>query len=370
MRFSLLATLASLAFTYAKSSEENINDPWSFNVGSGQYADWMQRIKDNTPLSSLSIPGTHNSMTDKLDNGLLRGQDTPLAQQLTGGIRYIDITLQNTDNNLLVYHGTSKTGYNFEEVLTTIYNFLDDHCREAVIIRIQKSTLLNGSQAFTDLLRGYLNPGTPIGNRAAQYVYNRGTPASTTLPTLGDLRGKLFILQDFDTKPSGVFGFPWSSPLISNHHFKFGVGKLLVGAKWHTVRKHIEGLSRKSAETLYITDMTVSVGSKPISIATGDEKNPGMNGRLGIFLKDTKGGDSNEFLFGFRRARLGVISMDFPGKNLVEQILKFNKFYEEISTAEGYSQQPPPSPGYSDSNASPNTNSYPNPTTAPAPTQY
>ncbi|KAL1885329.1 hypothetical protein Cpir12675_007002 [Ceratocystis pirilliformis] len=359
MRFSLLAALASLAFTHA-GNFNNVDDPWSFDVGSGQYADWMDLIKDDTPLSSLSIPGTHNSMTDKLDNSLLQGQNTPLAQQLTGGIRYIDVSLQNTDKNLLVYHGNSKTGYNFEEVLTTIYDFLDQHRREAVIIRIQKSTLLNRSQTFTDLLRGYLGPGTPIGDRAARYVYDRGTPARTTLPTLGEVRGKLFILQDFDTQPSGVFGFPWSSPLISNHHFKFGVGKLLVGAKWNTVKKHIEGLSGKSAETLYITDMTVSVGSKPISIAAGDKSDPGMNGRLGSFLKETKRGNSNDFVFGFKRARLGVISMDFPGKDLVEQILKFNKFYEVIPTADGYSQPPPP-PNYSGSNASPNTNTNSNP---------
>ncbi|KAL1890358.1 hypothetical protein Cpir12675_005434 [Ceratocystis pirilliformis] len=360
MRFSLLAALASLAFTHA-GNFKNVDDPWSFDVGSGQYADWMGPIKDDTPLSSLSIPGTHNSMTDKLDNSLLQGQNTPLAQQLTGGIRYIDISLQNTDKNLLVYHGNSKTGYNFEEVLTTIYDFLDQHCREAVIIRIQKSSLLNRSRSFTELLREYLSPGTPIGGRAARYVYNSGTSASTTLPTLGEIRGKLFILQDFDSKPSGVFGFPWSSSLISNHHFKFGVGNMLVGAKWHTVKNHIEGISGKSAETLYITDMTVSVGSKPINIAAGDKADPGMNGRLGSFLKATRRGSDNDFVFGFKRARLGVISMDFPGKDLVEQILKFNKFYEVIPTAEGYSQLPPP-PDYSVSNASPNTNSNPSPT--------
>ncbi|KAL2886708.1 1-phosphatidylinositol phosphodiesterase [Ceratocystis lukuohia] len=355
MRFSVLATLASLAFTYAQDSE-NV-DSWSLDVGSGQYADWMANIKDDTPLSSLSIPGTHNSMTDKLDNSFLKSQNTHLAQQLTGGIRYIDITLQNTDKNLFVYHGNTNTGYNFEEVLTTIYNFLDEHCREAVIIRIQKSSWLNRSRSFTELLREYLSPGTPIGERASKYVYNLGNPASTTLPTLKDIRGKLFILQDFDSKPSGIFGFPWSSSLISNHHFKFGVGNLLVGAKWHTVKKHIEGLAEKSAETLYITDMTVSVGSKPIKIAVGDKADPGMNGRLGNFLKAAKRGDSNDFFFGFKRIRLGVISMDFPGKNLVEQILKFNKFYETIPTVEeGYSQPPPPS-DYSGSNANSNPSS-------------
>ncbi|PHH49971.1 hypothetical protein CFIMG_007561RA00001 [Ceratocystis fimbriata CBS 114723] len=47
----------------------------------------MGPIGDSTPLSSLSIPDTHNYMTGKLENRLLQGQNTPLAQELTGGLR-------------------------------------------------------------------------------------------------------------------------------------------------------------------------------------------------------------------------------------------------------------------------------------------
>ncbi|KAL1899330.1 hypothetical protein Cpir12675_001528 [Ceratocystis pirilliformis] len=321
-----------LALTQA-GSYNNIDDPWSFDVSDGPYADWMYYIADNTPLSSLSIPGTHNSMTYNMDNYFLEGQNAPLDKQLAGGIRYIDITCLPVGDKLMVYHGLLETGYSLEDALTVVYDFLYQHPREAVILRLQRSTSLEKTQVFTDLLRKYLSSETPIGSRAAQYVYHRGGAETTTLPTLGEIRGKLFILQDFDSKPKGVFGLPWSSSLISSYHCKIGLGKLLVRVKWFVLRNYIGSLSGKSPKKLYITDITVSFGSKPIDVAVGDRADAGINSYLGSYLEAVTMNQLGDFILNGKRARIGVISMDFPGHKLVEQILKFNKIYQVMPLA-------------------------------------
>ncbi|KAL2884831.1 1-phosphatidylinositol phosphodiesterase [Ceratocystis lukuohia] len=224
MRFSLLAILPSLALSHAGSYHDTY-DLWSFDVSDGPYADWMYHIADNTPLSSLSIPGTQSSMTDKLEKENLQTQSTPLAMQLTGGIRYIDISLQNGNDILLVTHRKAFTGYRLDDVLTTIYDFLDQHPHETVVLHIKMGNPLDKSQIFTELLTGYLSPGTPIGNRAAQHVYSKGPDGIITIPTLGEVRGKILILQDFNSDSYGQFGLPWSSPLISSHYFNFEAAK-------------------------------------------------------------------------------------------------------------------------------------------------
>ncbi|KAL2885119.1 1-phosphatidylinositol phosphodiesterase [Ceratocystis lukuohia] len=329
MRFSLLANIAFLALTHA-GSYNHVDDPWSFDVNDGSYADWMYYIADNTPLSSLSIPGTHNSMTYNMDNYYLEGQNVPLAKQLAGGIRYLDITCLPVGDKLMVYHGLHETGYSLEDALAPIYNFLHRHPHEAVILRLQRSSSLERTKVFTDLLRKYLTPETVIGSYADKYVYNRGGAKITTLPTLGEIRGKLFILQDFGSKPSGVFGLPWSSPLISSYHCKLGIGKLLVGVKWLVLKSYIRSLSGRSSKKLYITDVTVSFGSRPIDVAAGDRADAGINSYLGTYLESVTANHFGEFFLNGNRARIGIISMDFPGYKLVEQILKFNNIYQVI----------------------------------------
>ncbi|KKF92433.1 1-phosphatidylinositol phosphodiesterase [Ceratocystis platani] len=350
MRFSLLATLASLALSRA-AIYGGFDDPWSFDLTQGSYNNWMHYIADGVSLASLTIPGTHNSMTVNIRDDLMQSQNTDLAQQLNGGIRYIDVSCMTMDNSLVVTHGDALTGYTFDYVLATLYQFLDRNPREAVILRIQKGNPLESSASLAANIRRSLNPGTELGNRAADRIFSRGGYNIDTIPTLGEVRGKVFILQDFDTS-SGQFGLPWSSRLISYYHFKFGLKKLLK-AKWLVVHSYFT-LSLNNAEKLYVTDVTVSVGSRPITFAAGPHIDPGMNARLGKYFQKADPSPRSRFSWGSNKGYFGVIVMDFPGKSLVEQLLKFNKRYEVVPpgfpapTRPGFSPNPafPPAPNY------------------------
>ena len=102
----------------------------------------MDGIPDKTPLTQLSIPGTHDSMAY---NGNIRGthkwmaecQDNDLKWQLNNGIRYIDIRLKLKNGNLRGYHGPAKLGTWLNDVFDILVDFLTKNPSETVIMEYQ-----------------------------------------------------------------------------------------------------------------------------------------------------------------------------------------------------------------------------------------
>lgn len=55
---------------------------------------WMENVPDETKLSSMSIPGTHDSCTQNVDmRYIFQCQDASIATQLKYGYRYLDMRL-------------------------------------------------------------------------------------------------------------------------------------------------------------------------------------------------------------------------------------------------------------------------------------
>ncbi|KAL2885216.1 1-phosphatidylinositol phosphodiesterase [Ceratocystis lukuohia] len=284
MHFSLLVALSFLAFSHA-GTYKNIDDLWSFDLNAEQNADWMGTITDNTLLSSLSIPGTHNSMTDKLENILMKTQNVPLAQQLTGGIRYIDITCRYRNYIIEVYHGLTDTGYSLGNVIDTLIDFLDQHPRETIILRIQRGGIFDSPETFLKTIKTYFISGPIVDDRIIQHIY-WGGPGDVTAPTLREARGKIVIL--------------------------FAPGTFFLPSKWAGVKSIINQSPPKDSHKLRITHTTASFGAGPINIAARPSPSSGMNKFLGEYLMNDEG---NCF---------GIVVMDFPGNLLVQQILKLN----------------------------------------------
>ncbi|KKF92140.1 1-phosphatidylinositol phosphodiesterase [Ceratocystis platani] len=263
----------------------------------------------------LSIPGTHDSMTDKLEDSSKQTQNVPLTQQLTGGVRYIDITCRYINDDMKVYKGLTDTGYSLGDLLTTLFSFLNQHPREAIILRIHKGGMLDDSKTFLKFMEGYLLPSSAFSDRAAQEIYFTSV-GNTTVPTIGEVRGKILILQDFKTSPPGLFGIPWNSHTISSYNQQFSPGSLLLSLKWRGVKSHISRSRSKDYDKLRITHTTASTGAKPVKVAAKKGLGVGMNRYLGKYLLF---GEGNCF---------GIIVMDFPGYVLVDEILKLNHLYQ------------------------------------------
>ncbi|KAL9090885.1 MAG: hypothetical protein Q9165_005093 [Trypethelium subeluteriae] len=172
---------------------------------------WMKELHDATPLSGLSLPGTHNSHTYFRALPSVRCQSVSLLDQLENGIRFLDIRLQperphdSTHDGLLLVHGlfpVSLTGPKyFRPLLTTLLAFLDAHPSESVIISLKRE----GSGSATD----------HQFHRILHDHYIQQDPTrwytAPVIPSLGAVRGKLVLLRRFDLDPSTS-----SSPPLSH----------------------------------------------------------------------------------------------------------------------------------------------------------
>ncbi|KAL2885139.1 1-phosphatidylinositol phosphodiesterase [Ceratocystis lukuohia] len=318
MQFSHFIILASLSFSFA-GRHRGIKDTWSFDLGFSRISNWMSKIGNDVPLSALTIPGTHSSMSYELTGSLTQTQNNNLACQLLGGIRYFDISCQYTNGNIMVYNGLVKTGFSLGDVLNTMFNFLDGHPQEALILRIRKGGMLGDSKKLLDFIEQYFTPGSEMGDRAAQYIYfSDGDEA--TIPTLGEVRGKVVILRDFKSSPPARYGIPWNSNTVSSYSRRLAVGSVLRDLGWTSIRSHLSHSRSEDANKLRITHTTASVSINPINTAAKNDPGRGMNQLLGRYIMSIiTHGEGNCF---------GIIVMDFPGRSLVYQMVRLNEQYQ------------------------------------------
>ncbi len=176
---------------------------------------WMAPFPDSTPLSALSIPGTHNSPTCYQALPSVRCQVASPKEQLHNGIRFFDVRVQvnspgkgvDSDSLDLVHSafpikltGSVKAADLFAE----IYSFLSQHPTETVIMSLKREGRGNGTDAlFSERLRKHFI--VPNAHR----WYTRGE-----VPRLAGCRGKIVLLRRFglstnlhaDTAKNGGFG--------------------------------------------------------------------------------------------------------------------------------------------------------------------
>lgn len=157
---------------------------------------WMRNFKDSTPLSALSIPGTHNSPTCHKALPSVRCQATSPPEQLDNGIRFFDIRVQPenpsdpTSDKLALVHAVfpiSLTGTKYlRDLLNEVYTFLDHNPSETVIISLKREGTGNATdQHLSRILREHY-----AGDTNRWFTEPR-------IPTLGEARGKIVLIRRF-----------------------------------------------------------------------------------------------------------------------------------------------------------------------------
>jgi 1-phosphatidylinositol phosphodiesterase len=161
---------------------------------------WMATVDDATPLAALSIPGTHDSgALYEPFPGLAKCQDLTIADQLAAGVRYFDIRCHHFQDQFLIYHGSIDQNQSFDEVLATMFAFLDKHPTEALIVSIkEEGDAMMPVRSFEATFGSYLDL-----SRDRWYT-------GAAVPMLGDVRGKLVLLRRFDAaaSPLGIDASP------------------------------------------------------------------------------------------------------------------------------------------------------------------
>ncbi|KAL8950120.1 MAG: hypothetical protein Q9222_003820 [Ikaeria aurantiellina] len=163
---------------------------------SSDLSSWMRSLQDDTPLSALSIPGTHNSPTCHRALPSVRCQATSPPEQLENGVRFFDIRVQPeapldpTKDGLILVHGVfpiSLTGNKYlRDLLKEVYTFLDRNPTETVIMSIKREGTGNATDAqLSRILKDH------YAHDLSRWF------TAPRVPYLGEVRGKIVLVRRF-----------------------------------------------------------------------------------------------------------------------------------------------------------------------------
>lgn len=173
--------------------------------------DWMARVSDDTYVSQLSIPGTHDAGTghgfygglDFFGDSFARTQDKTITEQWESGIRAFDLRPCVDGSELRINHGIIQTQLTLRDALTTLCSLLDKHPTEMAIVIIRHETEGDDNNNSWNSMMVSLLGSEPVKSHAADF---------TALATMGNMRGKLLILSRdaYASTPTGGFITGWS----------------------------------------------------------------------------------------------------------------------------------------------------------------
>jgi 1-phosphatidylinositol phosphodiesterase len=344
---AVLAALLPLSLCATTSASAHESDGYSHDSTIGlTNTDWMSSLSSQASLSQLSLPGTHDSGASRFGGDSAWTQSMALPEQLRSGIRAWDIRLKrDSDGKLTVYHGIARQGQDFtSDVLATANDFLSAHSHEAIVMRVKDEA--GSTSGFATAVKSALDR------------YSRVYTGASDNPLLGDIRGKIVVLQDFTS--STRLGIPWSRFAIQDDYNLSTNWQL--ASKWRAIKGQLDTAQNGPGSTKYINFLSGSGGSFPYFVASG-HSSPGTGApRLltgmtrGVI--DTCSGNSqcipqfpsvNCFLgtcsvafegtdiltmdeIGSRTMprRFGVVYADFPGKGLVRAVITANEFRDVL----------------------------------------
>ncbi|HLJ47747.1 MAG TPA: phosphatidylinositol-specific phospholipase C [Bryobacteraceae bacterium] len=317
---------------------------------------WMTNLPDSLKLSYMSIPGTHDTMA-VWGGDTTQTQSMDLNTQLFAGIRSLDIRLLFEDNVFGLTHGQIVQPGNFDGVMQTVSSFLHSFPGETVLMRIRDEREgFGNTMTFEDAFRTYWSKYSDI------FWMN---PNNETNPTLGEIRGKVVVLQNFSSSQS-AYGLDYIS---SNSPFHVQ-DDYTLNSNWDLYNKWTEVLNQLGTANLvgtlcigtqctpldhdnqgklYVNYLSGSTGVFPYFVASG-KSDPSTGGPLLATGKTTPGfsgwpdfprtscagsvctisfeGTNNlayNWLTGVQRKRVGIIMADFPGPGLISAIIALNQ---------------------------------------------
>lgn len=275
--------------------------------------DWMDYISDSTPVSQISIPGTHDTGTFGLGAGDAKCQNYNYDHQLTSGLRAFDIRL---NEKLEVIHGSNlfKCGTNLTDVLNSFNNFLEDHPSEVIFMSVKED-----DGHIYDSFMNFYNSNKDLVSR----IYT-----DIKCPTLGQVRGKIILIRRFKVPEGTKFGWNCYNNWPNNatgtfagddgmmtFHVEDNYNEFNISDKGYYVYQNLnKAADNKSSRDFYITFN---------SIATDVFKTPWMFA-WGGGLFDTEGEMFElhcnlTYLSAFKRPTgFGIILMDFPNRHCVD----------------------------------------------------
>ncbi|MEG2015214.1 MAG: phosphatidylinositol-specific phospholipase C domain-containing protein, partial [Clostridia bacterium] len=111
------------------------DDRWKEYTYDEFYCAWMKDIADDTLIKDIVIPGAHDAGTKGMI-WMAETQDSSIMTQLKLGVRYFDLRVNKSKDNLVMFHSIID-GQNFLDVMSDITTFMETNTTELLILDFQ-----------------------------------------------------------------------------------------------------------------------------------------------------------------------------------------------------------------------------------------
>jgi 1-phosphatidylinositol phosphodiesterase len=271
-------------------------------------ADWMKDMPDDTYISELTLPATHDSGTFHYSGApspWIVCQHRNFTETMNWGVRVFDIRLAPyKDDELTIVHSSYSTGLRLAgNFLTDAKNFLTDHPQETLLVELQRDD--GDVNTVKNVLDKILN--------ASPWKEMIFVPTSTTeFPQLKDVRGKIVLIYDggiYDNRSKGYwldYASDVSEQLVS--HPNSPNLKWFVHSNWNASNydmkiDHLNDYYRDLAKLNYADRTVMPVSS--LNASHDGVKNPAY---FASRLNPWGGGKFGELE---ASKRLGIVHTDF-----------------------------------------------------------
>jgi 1-phosphatidylinositol phosphodiesterase len=337
--------LAILALTQALSPAVRADDVRSYSTDEDPetlHTDWMKWVPDDTNLSEMSLPGTHDTMS-RYGGGIPQTQSMELRSQLNAGIRVVDIRCRHIEDVFAIMHGESfQHAYFGTDVLKVCYDFLQDNPTETILMRVSTEGLPDEkdcTRSFNDTFRWYRDfyYGSVVWSPYSDYLTVGSTNYLRT-PRLGEVRGKVVIRQ---TEFGGGETYGLRSDGIRATDYVEHVQDLWnLGGTWDLDDKwdYIKSFFRYTDGDVSSFTGRYNLTGDPYT--RDDPANPTRLYENRLSSSSDNGGvwpitvaqytphRALQYLFGRNQTRTtGLVMMDFPGSGLIGAIIAHNLKY-------------------------------------------
>ncbi|MFJ4191941.1 phosphatidylinositol-specific phospholipase C [Kitasatospora sp. NPDC089509] len=235
------------------------------SAASWNSASWMSGLPNGLSLTQLTIPGTHDSCCTDPSNGTewSHTQNWGVPEQLQRGIRFLDIRCQRfplndreTKNWLGVFHDRFYQGSTLATVLDQCRAFLKQSPREALVMRIRNENAGSNPINSVEFLRRMQYHLDGFGYRNLFWTAPRW-------PSLGEARGRIVLLADFDTSSDSTWDvMHWgNSGLMDTQDQYEGVGT--DGKAGAVVKQFDQAFYNQNSSKMYINFTSYAGGKWP-----------------------------------------------------------------------------------------------------------
>ena len=148
---------------------------------------WMSALPDYVRLTDVTIPGTHDSAAGGYGSMTVSAkcQDKNITKQLEEGIRYFDLRLGENNNKLVLFHGIVDCNVSLDTIMKEFKTFLAGS-NETIVVQVSnEKDVKNISDKFAQ---------QALNHSDYKGLWYKGQ----TFPTLGEARGKLVLLRNFE----------------------------------------------------------------------------------------------------------------------------------------------------------------------------